>query len=145
MKLRIFKDFKARLPRQQIEQLFREVVRGEAEKGCRSDINLIFTGDAGIRGLNRQYRDKDKVTDVLSFVIDGPASDGETFGEIYISVPAVRRQARSYGVTQTEEYLRLVGHGLLHLFGYDHMAPEEAARMRQREQRYLDSAGGPRR
>jgi probable rRNA maturation factor len=88
--------------------------------------------------LNKQYRGKNKSTDVLSFCIDDGSRDRQFLGEIYVSVPTARRQAAAYGATLTEENLRLVCHGLLHLMGYDHQEPADARRMKLLEDRYLD-------
>ncbi len=102
--------------------------------------------------MNREYRGIDKTTDVLSFPqveaagggqpeIRGPkepegAGGAGTFplGDIVISLPRARRQAEEYGVPLYDEITRLLIHGLLHLFGYDHeRGGYEAVRMRKRE------------
>ncbi|MFZ5980423.1 MAG: rRNA maturation RNase YbeY [Candidatus Zixiibacteriota bacterium] len=136
MKLRVYREVKARLPLKNIRFVFDEIVRREADRDWTGTVNLIITDDVCIRKLNRQFRKKDRATDVLSFNIDQPVDRDSIFGEIYISDPTVRRQARQYGVTDRDEYLRLVGHGLLHLFGYDHMKKYEAEEMRAREEFY---------
>lgn len=80
-------------------------------------ISVILVGDKKIRELNRQYRKKDKVTDVLSF---GDWHSPDFLGEIVISLPQIKRQARQYGVSVKEELARMLVHGLLHLRGWDH-------------------------
>jgi len=120
-----------------IRLLFEQVVRQEAGRNRAGTINLVITDDTRIRKLNKKFRKKDKATDVLSFNIDDPEDKDSVFGEIYISDETAKRQARQYGVTDREEYLRLVGHGLLHLFGYDHMKKNESEKMHAREEYFL--------
>jgi probable rRNA maturation factor len=138
MRLKVFKDIPTRTPAAKLKALFDVVVTGERWDHRKADINLVFTDDDGIRDLNREFRKKDRHTDVLSFVLDEPGDTDDTYGEIYISVPTARRQADEYGTTVTQEYLRLFGHGLLHLFGNEHAGEEEAEKMTKLEQRYLD-------
>jgi probable rRNA maturation factor len=79
-------------------------------------INVIIGDDKLIRRLNRDYRKKDKTTDVLSFEIN----ENGLLGEIYISLPVAKRQAKEYGVTLVDELVRLAEHGTLHILGYTH-------------------------
>jgi probable rRNA maturation factor len=83
----------------------------------RGELTLVFCGDARIRTLNRRYRGKDKPTDVLSF--SGPGAD-EGVGDVVISVPAARRNARRLRRGLPEELEVLALHGFLHTLGYDH-------------------------
>ncbi|MCB0330368.1 MAG: rRNA maturation RNase YbeY [Bdellovibrionales bacterium] len=89
-------------------------------------VSVVLTDDNEIQNLNREYRNKDKPTDVLSFSQlditleeEGPLL-GESLGDIVISVETAERQAKEQGVSLQEELSRLLVHGLLHLFGYDH-------------------------
>ena len=77
------------------------------------------------------------MTDVLSFNIDEISQEDGIFGEIYISVSAARKQAFSYGATLNEEILRLFCHGMLHLFGYDHMNKKDEKIMKEKENLFL--------
>ena len=95
--------------------------------------NLICCSDYSIRKLNREYRSLDKATDVLSF----PFDDNDFLGEIYISLKRTAVQARKFGTTFQEEFLRLFVHGMLHLTGYDHMKPVERSLMNRAENHYL--------
>ena len=83
-----------------------------------SSATVAFVSDKTIRQLNRQFRNTDKATDVLSF----PAGDedGSNLGDIAISVDTAARQAKENGLTFDEEVAQLILHGLLHLCGYDH-------------------------
>jgi probable rRNA maturation factor len=88
-------------------------VIGKAE----SSVTVAFVSDQKIRELNRQFRNVDKATDVLSFPSD--SSDGE-MGDIAISIETAARQAKENGLTLDGEIAQLLLHGLLHLSGYDH-------------------------
>ncbi|MFZ1685744.1 MAG: rRNA maturation RNase YbeY [Candidatus Zixiibacteriota bacterium] len=139
MRLNIYKQVPTIVPRKSIESLFALVCRGETKSRIGGQINLVFTGDRAIRKLNAEFRGKDKATDVLSFNVESTGEPESVFGELYISAPTAARQAREYGGTLQEEYLRLVCHGLLHVFGYDHIRKSDAVKMESREEKYLSS------
>lgn len=112
-----------------------------AIKKQQATVSVHFIGDRRIRRLNRVYRHKDYVTDVLSF----PDTEGVAFpgmsgsgGDIFISVPQIRRQAHKYGVSYKEELVRMMVHGILHLFGYDHMNDRDAAVMFRLQDKLVD-------
>ncbi len=98
------------------------------------EVTLLFTGDKELRDLNKNFRNKDKPTDVLSF-----PSDDSYLGDLAISVQTARRQAKEFEVSLQEELIRLIIHGILHLCGYDHVGvgKTEAARMRRLERKYF--------
>lgn len=123
------------VPRKRLALLARRVVAGE---NANLDIQIIYAGDVLLRELNRRYRRKDRTTDVLSFNIPGVSGLSAESGEIYISLPQARRQARAVRQALSCELERLVVHGTLHLLGFDHHRKAEAAKMRQREHRYLE-------
>ncbi|MGO8693214.1 MAG: rRNA maturation RNase YbeY [Rectinemataceae bacterium] len=89
------------------------------------DVSILVCDDAFMRGLNRQYRDRDEPTDVLSFeqgdAYRGPGGE-ERFlaGDIVISLDALSRNAEEFGISRDEELRRLLVHGILHLSGMDH-------------------------
>ena len=96
-----------------------------------AELSLTLTGDAAIRKLNREWRGKDKATDVLSF----PAGElprgtpgPRPLGDVVISLDTARRQAKEYGRTLEQELDRYLAHGLLHLLGHDHERGGAAAR-----------------
>lgn len=77
---------------------------------------IAFVSDTNIRKLNKQFRNVDKPTDVLSF----PADEKENLGDIAISIDRAAAQAKENGLTLEDEIAQLILHGLLHLCGYDH-------------------------
>jgi probable rRNA maturation factor len=102
---------------------------------------VSFISDPVMRHLNRTYRGKDTPTDVLSFSqLEGPDQGvaPASLGDVVISADTVVRQAKEYRVTPAQETLRLLIHGLLHLFGFDHERVSAARRQAmQRMEDYL--------
>jgi probable rRNA maturation factor len=78
------------------------------------EVSLAFVGDSEIRKINKRYRQKDNVTDVLSF-----NGEGNFLGEIIIDYAQIKRQAKELGKKVDEELVFILVHGLLHLIGYD--------------------------
>jgi rRNA maturation RNase YbeY len=101
-----------------------------------AELSIVLVSDRRMQRLNREWRGRDRPTDVLSFSQregPGPAPDG-VLGDVVISVDTARRQANERGEPVAREGERLLIHGLLHLLGYDHERSEaEARRMRRRE------------
>lgn len=124
-----------------------------------SQVNLVLTDNSGIHEVNRQFRGIDAPTDVLSFPMipfETPADyqildQDESFfdldteelllGDIMISAERVISQAEDYGHSIKREFCFLVAHSMLHLLGYDHMVPEEAAIMEQKQEAALEKLG----
>jgi rRNA maturation RNase YbeY len=104
-----------------------------------AELSVVLVDDRRMRRLNREYRGRDRPTDVLSFAQqEGPAgAPAGLLGDVVISVPATRRQARERGVRLADEGDRLLVHGLLHLLGYDHEGSVAEARRMQRRERAL--------
>ncbi|HRY73118.1 MAG TPA: rRNA maturation RNase YbeY [Spirochaetia bacterium] len=114
------------------------------------DLSLLFCDDAFIQGLNRQYRDKDEPTDVLSFeqgdVYRGPDGKERVLaGDIVISLAGLARNVEEFRVPEAEELRRLVLHGILHLSGMDHEDNDPSRPMLALQEELLSSlrkAGG---
>ncbi len=130
----------------EIRDLVRECVKAALDYmdfGTKAEISLMFTDDAEIRELNREHRGIDRPTDVLSFPLleydeDGNIieeymdfnPEGEMFlGDIVISLERAAAQAEEYGHSFEREIGFLTVHSMLHLFGYDHMEPEDEEEM----------------
>jgi probable rRNA maturation factor len=128
MNMLIMKEIPIRVPKEKLTQLVKQTYKTERKKPVAERVQLIFVSDKTMKRLNTTYRGKAKTTDVLSF----PLNDS-VFGEVYISVPVAMRQAKEYGVTVSNEIIRLFCHGLLHLYGYDHHKADETKLMRKRE------------
>ena len=93
------------------------------------EVNVVLVDDAAIHEYNKDFRNIDRPTDVLSFP-DGTEDEGVLMlGDIIISVDAIRRQAADYGHSLKREFCFLVAHGYLHLLGYDHHTEAEEKEM----------------
>ncbi len=99
------------------------------EKVNHAIFNIIFVEDDEIHDLNKNYRNVDRVTDVISFALEDNDDIGygdiRMLGDIYICIPQMKRQALEYGHSEKRELSFLAVHGLLHLLGYDHMTKED--------------------
>ena len=145
------------------ETIIQEIVEEAVDyENCpyEAEVNVLLTDNEGIRQINRQYRQIDSPTDVLSFPMadyDEPADfdrleeqgadyfnpeTGELLlGDIVISVDKVKEQARKYGHSESRELAFLVAHSMLHLFGYDHMEDEERKGMEGKQEEILERKG----
>ena len=97
-------------------------------------LSVIFVTPDQIHEINRDYRNIDRATDVISFALQDNQThwfegDGCELGDIFINVQAIRDQAKEYGHSIRREACFLFCHGLLHLMGYDHMTKEEETEM----------------
>lgn len=98
------------------------------------EVSVSFVGDDEIKGLNRDFRGVDKVTDVLSFPIDDEfIIENKILGDVIINTKRVMEQASELGHTNERELSYLTVHSILHLLGYDHMDEIEKREMRERE------------
>ncbi|UCG91018.1 MAG: rRNA maturation RNAse YbeY [candidate division WOR-3 bacterium] len=123
MKINIFNECKDRtLNEKHIRRLVRKVVK--KEKAKLGTLNIIITDNAYLRGLNRMFLKKNRVTNVISFTIDDVS-------EIYVS----REKSRS-----NEELFYFILHGLLHVIGYEHNNKQEELRMEDKCLAYLSNA-----
>lgn len=106
-----------------------------------SEVSLVFTDDASIRILNKQWRDKDKPTNVLSF--PGSDPDGEVYGpllgDIILAYETVLRESEEQNIEFSDHLTHLLVHGILHLFDYDHQDDDEAELMEGLERQILAS------
>lgn len=106
----------------------RKILGGELK-----DISLVLVGDEKIREINKEYRQKNKVTDVLSF---------EELNEIFISLPQAKRQAKRLRHSLNCELTRLFVHGIVHLAGFEHeRSKKEAREMTKIENKILEKVG----
>ena len=111
-------------------------------------VNVILTTPENIRKTNKQYRNIDKETDVLSFpmfekeeienIKNNHNNIPEVLGDIIVSIKKVEEQAKEYGHTFERELSYMIIHGFYHLIGYDHMEEEEKNVMREKEEKVLN-------
>lgn len=123
----------ARLSERAVREVMRQIERRVKSKPS-GMLSVAFVGATEMRRLNRRYRKKDKVTDVLAF----PYED-ELLGEVLICYPEAKRQAAERGHSVREEVLDLLIHGTLHVLGYDHETTKEAQVMLPLQKRVFES------
>ncbi|MBR4847241.1 MAG: rRNA maturation RNase YbeY [Phascolarctobacterium sp.] len=110
-----------------------------------TEVDITIVDDEEIHQLNRDYRNVDRPTDVLSFALDEDDEDEpellegqlHLLGDIIISAETATRQAEEFGHGLEREIVYLAVHGLLHLLGYDHMVEEDKVIMRAKEEEAL--------
>ena len=134
------------------------------KEGCpyKSEVSFLLTNNPGIKEINRDFREKDIETDVLSFPnfnfetpgdfkavkefenhfdYFNPENNAFYLGDIMISDEKAKLQAEEYGHSYLREIAFLLAHSTLHLIGYDHMTPEEAKEMEEKQNQYLEDLG----
>ncbi len=114
-----------------------EALEKIAEALSTREVELIITDDKTMRELNAEYRDKDSITDVLSFPMETPFTEQSVFGiplgSIVIAESFVKEKAAEYGHAIQDELSLLFIHGMLHLMGYDHENDDGEMRAREKE------------
>lgn len=124
------------------------------------EVNILLTGNGEIHEANKEFRDIDKPTDVLSFpMVDykapadfslaaenparylNPETDELLLGDIMLSVDKVYEQAEEYGHSLKREFAFLIAHSMLHLLGYDHIDDEERIVMEAKQEAVLEALG----
>lgn len=121
-----------------------------------AEVNLLLTDDEGIQMMNKEFRNIDSPTDVLSFPMIHYESAGDftkleadadnfnpdtgevVLGDIILNTERVKQQAESFGHSELREFAFLIVHSMLHLFGYDHMTEKEADAMEQVQKEILE-------
>ena len=107
------------------------------------ELCIRFASDGDVRELYREWREQDKVTDVLSFPMqEGPDFDrSDSFGDIALAMPFVLQEADRLDLPARDHCLHLIIHACLHLLGFDHINDDEAAHMQHLEQQAMQSLG----
>ncbi len=112
-----------------------------------AELSVVLADDALVHRLNREYRGKDKPTNVLSFALteaeepDAGEDAPIMLGDVILAWETVAREAAEQGKTPSDHMTHLVVHGVLHLLGYDHETDDEAEEMEQLETQLLDTLG----
>ncbi|WP_078552781.1 rRNA maturation RNase YbeY [Bacillus alkalicellulosilyticus] len=132
-----------------VEELLKETANKEKIK-ANSEVSISFVDNERIQEVNREYRNKDAVTDVISFAFNDNVDEEleivgiemtNVLGDIIISIPRAKEQAVEYNHSFERELGFLVVHGMLHLLGYDHMSEEEEKEMFSRQEEILNAYG----
>lgn len=145
------------------EEIVKDIIEGALDyMKCpyECEINVIFTDNEGIRQINKEHRDIDSPTDVLSFPMGDYEIPGEfehleeypldyfnqdtgelMLGDIVLNVDRIASQAEEYGHTRRREIAFLTAHSMLHLAGYDHMEDDERLVMEKMQEEILTKKG----
>ena len=116
---------------------------GRLDHVAAAELSVVLTDDAGVKRLNGQWRQKDRPTNVLSF----PAAPAHAIaaapllGDIVLAYETIAREAASDAISFDDHLAHLAVHGLLHLFGYDHLDDDEAEAMERLETQILADLG----
>lgn len=127
---------KSLAPKSKIENLLR-LAQAKLKIKSKQIVSLAFVSPREIRRLNKLYREKNKVTDVLSFGGTKQISPDDELGEIIICLNQAKKQAKEFKNSLAKEIYKLVLHGFLHLLGFDHEKEREAETMEKKEEEIL--------
>lgn len=129
-----------------VEDYIKTVIEDEYSNERDVYMSLLLTNNENIQAVNRDYRDKDQPTDVISFAYLDNEDDFQlgpylTLGDIVISLERVEEQAGDYNHSFKREFYYVLTHGILHLLGYDHIEDEDKKIMRGKEEEILKTHG----
>lgn len=125
----------------------RDIITSVAKEAAReenftvnSEVNVLIVNNDSIREINKEYRNVDSATDVLSFPMEDFDEDG-ILGDLVISSERAAEQSADYGHSIRREIGFLTAHGMMHLFGYDHITPEGEEEMFAKQEKILNNLG----
>ena len=125
-----------------MQQLERWAEAALLDKHTRQELNIRIVDAEESQLLNKDYRGKDKPTNVLSFPFEAPPGvNANILGDLVICAPVVRHEAQDQGKSESSHWAHMVVHGMLHLQGYDHENDEDAGKMESREASIMKQLG----
>ena len=130
-----------------IDKVFEACFKEENLYDYKMYISIILTNEENIQKINKEYRNIDKSTDVLSFPMFQPEeieeakTREEVLGDVIVCIPIVKKQAVEYEHSEEREFAYMLVHGFYHLMGYDHMVEEDKVKMRAKEECVLNKLG----
>lgn len=135
-----------------IKKVVKQCFKEENMENSKLYISITLTNPEHIHEINKQYRNVDRATDVLSFPmfekeeIDNKIAQKDfehedVLGDIVISIEQVEKQAKEYGHSFEREFAYMLVHGFYHLMGYDHIKEEDKVIMRPKEEKVLEKLG----
>jgi probable rRNA maturation factor len=139
IKVEFNNEYGYKVEKKQVEKIAE--LASKMEKKIKGSIEINVVNKKIIKKLNKEFRGKNKETDVLSFsLLETNSWGNDLIGQIFICFPKIQIQANDFGVTEKEEFARMLIHGLLHVVGYDHMLKKEAAKMFGLQEKILEKA-----
>ena len=138
MKIRFYNE--TNLSTFKYQRLIEKVLKNRSKNKY---MNIVFTDNENIHKINKEYRNIDRPTDVISFANcdDEANEDDKEMGDVFISLEKAFEQAKEYGHSNEREVAFLAVHAYLHLCGYDHMTPEDEKEMFTIQDDILNKAG----
>lgn len=130
-----------------VDKVFETCFKEEDLFDYKMYVSIILTDEEGIHKINKEYRNIDKATDVLSFPmfeqdeIKDAKNREEVLGDIIVCIPIVKKQAIEYEHSEEREFAYMLVHGFYHLMGYDHMVEEDKIKMRAKEEIIMNKIG----
>lgn len=128
-----------------VKKIIEEILKGEGIKD-EIEISIVFLGPGRMKEVNKRYKGRNRVTDILSFpeteiifqgLKVGPKKVMRGLGEILICPRVLKKNTKRFNTTFKEELSRVLIHGTLHLLGYDHQEEQDRKRMEEKEKEYL--------
>ena len=132
------------LPPASAFRIWANAALADLEDDCELSVRIVDAEES--QQLNKEFRDKDKPTNVLSFPFEAPEGVpveeiGNYLGDLVICAPVVEREANEQGKTLPAHWAHMVVHGVLHLRGFDHIEEQDAQAMEDKEREVLDGLG----
>lgn len=141
MNLLVYKKVKENyFTEKKIKTIVEQTLRGVREKLINCEISIHLVGESYIKKINKQYRGKDVITDVISFATQDISWGKQTeidLGDLFICPKQIKRQAQDFEVDYQEEFKRILVHGVLHLCGFDHQTERDGKKMFALQERIL--------
>lgn len=141
MNLLVYKKVKENyFTEKKIKTIVEQTLRGVREKLINCEISIHLVGESYIKKINKQYRGKDMITDVISFATQDISWGKQTeidLGDLFICPKQIKRQAQDFEVDYQEEFKRILVHGVLHLCGFDHQTERDGKKMFALQERIL--------
>lgn len=135
--LQIFNTSGLDLPFKNDEAAFLLDLISKDQKSIFSFVELVYVDEAEISRINKEFLERDYVTDIISFRYDEDESNQEIEGTLYCCAQRIAEQAKEFADSEKQEFLRVFVHGLIHLLGYDDQTQEEKSEMTRLENKYL--------
>lgn len=135
--LQIFNTSGLDLPFKNDEAAFLLDLISKDQKSIFSFVELVYVDEAEIVRINKEFLERDYVTDIISFRYDEDESNQEIEGTLYCCAQRIAEQAKEFADSEKQEFLRVFVHGLIHLLGYNDQTPEEKSEMTRLENKYL--------
>lgn len=119
-----------------LKSFCQKVIENAWQGDEKAEISVVLADDNFVRSLNKQYRHKDRPTNVLSF-----ENEGLMAGDIVVAYQTTLRESREKGISFRAHLAHLLTHGALHLQGYDHLTDKQAEKMEKLEVKFLKKLG----